>query len=104
MGVASSAPCPRRSGPAGRSPSAHGLVSTADLASLGWIINCPPEEIEFNRVGPLRAEFEAAGPARQAQIIEQVRVERKAAAKAHAPIQAEQLAAGLIGFPLGSRS
>jgi hypothetical protein len=24
-----------------------------DLASLGWIIDCPPEEIEFSRVGPI---------------------------------------------------
>jgi hypothetical protein len=170
-----------------------------DLATLGWIINCPPEEIEFTRVGPielahggawsrrhhldsfrwplldqpvihgqavgirigvpfpkdpgghgadslqlralsewegrngmrwlsdqalplkrpscpihesflrsigwpLRAEFEAADPARQAQIIEQVRAERKAAAEAYTPILAAQLAADRIRYPIGSRS
>ncbi len=58
------------------------------LRSIGW---------------PLRAEFEAAGPARQAQIIKEEQARRKAAAEAHAPILAAQLAADLIGHPIGSR-
>ena len=167
-----------------------------DLATLGWIIDCPPEEIEFSRVGPielahggawsqrhhldsfrwpfldqpvihgkavgirmgvpfpedpagldplplraltewegrnalrwlshqalpllrssqpvhesflrsigwpLRAEFEAADPVRQAQIIKEEQARRKAAADAFAPILAAQLAADRIRHPIGSR-
>lgn len=66
--------------------------------------SCPIHESFLRSIGwPLRAELGAAGPARQAQIIQQVRAERKAAADAYAPILAAQLAADRIRHPIGSR-
>ena len=67
--------------------------------------SCPIHESFLRSIGwPLRAEFEAANPARQAQIIKEEQARRKAAAKAHAPIQAAQLAGSRNRCPLGSRS
>lgn len=42
-----------------------------DLKMLGWLIDCPPEEIEFSRVGPI--ELAHGGASSQRQHLESLR-------------------------------